>query len=57
LPAFLAQAYNLKSLADYAVGSDVGVSLEEAGDAIMKATRFVDCVATLLGEPAPKGAP
>jgi len=57
LPAFLAQAYNLKSLADYAVGSDVGVSLEEAGDAIMKATRFVDCIATLLGEPAPKGAP
>ncbi len=56
LPAFLAQAYNLKAVADYAVGSDVGVTLEEAEEAIMMASRFVDRIAALLLESS-GGAP
>ena len=55
-PVFLAQAYNLKSVADYAVGADVGVTLEEADEAIVKAARFVDRVAALLLESS-GGAP
>jgi uncharacterized protein (UPF0332 family) len=43
---FLAQAYNLKSIADYAVGSDVGVSLAEAEEAISNAARFLDRISS-----------
>ncbi|WP_407659893.1 HEPN domain-containing protein [Methylocystis suflitae] len=46
--AFLARAYNLKAMADYAIGDDVGVSLSEAGQAIESAARFVACVSRLL---------
>jgi uncharacterized protein (UPF0332 family) len=44
LTAFLAQANNLKVVADYAVGAGVGVSAEEAAEAIEEATRFVETV-------------
>jgi uncharacterized protein (UPF0332 family) len=49
-PAFLAQAYNLKSIADYAIGPDAGVSLAEAREAIDEAARFVALIARLLPE-------
>lgn len=49
--AFLGRAYNLKSIADYAVGPHVGVSLAEAREAIDGATRFVDLVTTILADP------
>jgi uncharacterized protein (UPF0332 family) len=53
-PTFLGQAYNLKAIADYGVGSEGGVSLEEADEAILKAAHFVDGIAALLTEPLPK---
>lgn len=49
--AFLAQAYNLKTVADYAVASDVGVTLSEAEQAIATAERFVDCISGLIAAP------
>jgi uncharacterized protein (UPF0332 family) len=52
-PTFLGQAYNLKAIADYGVGSDSGVSLEEANEAILKATHFVDSIAALVTEAQP----
>ena len=45
---FLAQAYNLKTIADYTVGEDAGVSLAEASEAIEKAERFIALIASLL---------
>ena len=48
--AFLAQAYNLKALADYGVGSDVGVNLADVDDAIVQAIRFVDGVEVALAK-------
>jgi uncharacterized protein (UPF0332 family) len=48
--AFLAQAYNLKAIADYAIGPAVNVSPSEVDEAINKATRFVDLVAVLIAE-------
>jgi uncharacterized protein (UPF0332 family) len=52
-PTFLAQAYNLKSIADYAVGSDVGVSLAEAEEAISKAAGFLERISSLISEQPP----
>jgi uncharacterized protein (UPF0332 family) len=40
LASFLARAHNLKTVADYAVGADLGVGASEATDAIDGATRF-----------------
>jgi uncharacterized protein (UPF0332 family) len=50
LAAFLAQAYNLKVIADYAVGSDIQLSAMEAAEAIEGATRFVEAVERTLSE-------
>jgi len=50
LASFLAQAYNLKVIADYAVGSDVQLSAMEAAEAIEGATRFVEAVHRTLSE-------
>jgi uncharacterized protein (UPF0332 family) len=50
LASFLAQAYNLKVIADYAVGSDVQLSAMEAAEAIEGATRFVEAVDRTLSE-------
>ena len=36
-PTFLARAYNLKSVADYGLDSDIGVSREEAMEVIRRA--------------------
>lgn len=48
-PAFLAQAYNLKSIADYGVDREVTVTLDEATEAIDMAERFVEGVSILIG--------
>jgi uncharacterized protein (UPF0332 family) len=45
---FLSQAYNLKAVADYEAGPGSIIPLERAESAIAVATRFVDCVASLL---------
>jgi hypothetical protein len=45
---FLAQAYEIKSIADYGLGPDSGVPLDRAGAAIDTAERFVSVVADLL---------
>ncbi len=50
LATFLGQAYNLKTIADYAVGADVGVSASEANDAISGAARFVQDIERVLSE-------
>jgi uncharacterized protein (UPF0332 family) len=50
LASFLAQAYNLKVVADYAVGTDVRVSDLEAAEAIEGATSFVEAVQRFLSE-------
>jgi len=48
LRQFLAQAYDIKSIADYGLGPDTDVSLDRAGAAINTAEEFVDRVAELL---------
>ena len=50
LASFLAQAYKLKVLADYAVGSDTGVSASEAAEAIEGAAHFIEVVERALSE-------
>ncbi len=49
LAEFLGRAYELKSLADYGTGTEANISVVTAMAAITTATRFVDCVARLLG--------
>jgi uncharacterized protein (UPF0332 family) len=44
LQRFLAQAYNLKAVADYEMGPDSVVPLERAGAAIEDAGKFVDAI-------------
>jgi uncharacterized protein (UPF0332 family) len=46
---FLGRAYELKSLADYGTGTEAAISLATAKAAIETATRFVDCIASLIG--------
>jgi uncharacterized protein (UPF0332 family) len=48
--SFLARAYNLKSAADYAVGPDVGISPDDAREAIQRAELFVNGLAALLAD-------
>jgi uncharacterized protein (UPF0332 family) len=48
LRRFPSQAYDLKSVADYATGPDAIVPLEQAAKAIGTAHRFLDCVTSLL---------
>ncbi|MBV8576940.1 MAG: HEPN domain-containing protein [Acetobacteraceae bacterium] len=47
-PRFLSQAYNLKDIADYELGSSASVPLDRAGDAINTAERFVGMVAGIV---------
>lgn len=49
-PKFLAKAYIYKEISDYGARPGADVSLADANDAIANATRFVDCIAALLGE-------
>jgi hypothetical protein len=51
LRRFLSQAYDLKSVADYATGPDSFVPLDLAAAAIDTARRFPDCVVVLLDTP------
>lgn len=46
--AFLGRAYKFKSIADYMVGRDVGVTIAEAEHAIDIAGRCIDCIASLV---------
>jgi uncharacterized protein (UPF0332 family) len=48
LRRFLARGYDLKSVADYAIGPDAVVPVQEAIEAITTATRFVECITTVL---------
>jgi uncharacterized protein (UPF0332 family) len=49
LTEFLARAYELKSLADYGTGTEASISVATANAAVETATRFVECIADLLG--------
>jgi uncharacterized protein (UPF0332 family) len=49
LRRFLTDGYDMKSLADYAIGPDAVVPRAEAVQAIETATRFVACIAVVLG--------
>lgn len=48
LRQFLAQSYDIKSIADYGLGPDTDVPLDRAAAAIDAAERFVDQVAELV---------
>lgn len=48
LPVFLAQAYNLKSVADYETGPGSVVPPQRAAAAIEAAQNFVDCIGRVL---------
>ena len=48
LRQFLAQAYDIKSIADYGLGPDTDVPLDRAGATIDTAEKFVDRVMELL---------
>ncbi len=48
LRQFLAQGYDIKSIADYGMGADTDVPLDRAAAAIETAERFVDRVSELL---------
>jgi len=50
LPPFLAQAYNLKAVADYETGPDADIPPEHSAAAIEKATNFINQVAGVLAE-------
>ena len=45
---FLARAYDLKSLADYATGPDVNITPEDAASAIESADQFITVITGLL---------
>jgi hypothetical protein len=45
LRRFLSQAYELKTVADYDLALDAGVSPDRAAAAIETAARFLDCTA------------
>ena len=48
LRRFLPRAYDLKAICDYETGPDAVVPHGEAAAAVEMATRFVDCIASLL---------
>jgi uncharacterized protein (UPF0332 family) len=54
LRRFLAQAYDLKTLADYATGPEAAVPLDRAAAVLATAHRFVDVVAQVLEPGAAK---
>ncbi len=51
LRRFLSEGYRLKSTADYEIGPDAIVPIDEAAAAIETAARFVDTVSELLDDP------
>ncbi len=51
LRRFLSEGYRLKSTADYEIGPEAIVPVDEAAAAIETATRFVDTVSELLDDP------
>ncbi len=53
LRRFLNEAYDLKSVADYATGPDAYVALEEAEAAIETARAFLACVRGMLAAARP----
>jgi uncharacterized protein (UPF0332 family) len=48
LQRFLTDGYDLKSVADYAIGPGAVVSTDDANQAIETAGRFVDCIHAML---------
>ena len=55
LRRFLSEGYRMKSTADYEIGPEAMIPLDEAADAIETAARFVETVGELLdGPPATK---
>ncbi len=48
LRQFLTRGYDIKSLADYAIGPDAMVPVQEAINAVETATLFVECIEGLL---------
>jgi hypothetical protein len=48
LRRFLSEGYKLQAIADYEVGPEAVVPLQEAADAVGTAGRFVETVAELL---------
>ena len=54
LRRFLAEGYKLKATADYETGPDASVPLAQAAEAIAIAERFVDALARLIGDLAPR---
>jgi len=52
LRRFLSEGYRLKSTADYEIGPDAIVPLEEASVAVATAARFVDTISELLEDPS-----
>ncbi len=48
LRRFLQRAYSLKAVADYEMGPDAVVPLEQAAAALETANRFVDCIVALV---------
>ncbi len=51
LRRFLADGYDLKTVADYEVGPDAAVSVADASGAIETSSRFVDFIDKLLATP------
>ncbi|MGE5270125.1 MAG: HEPN domain-containing protein [Thiohalocapsa sp.] len=49
LRRFLPRSYDMKSLADYSIGPDADVPVEQAATVVEAGERFVACVAALLG--------
>lgn len=49
--SFLAQAYELKAVADYGVGPITRISSDDAKAAIEIAGRFIACISELLNQP------
>ena len=49
--SFLAQAYELKAVADYGVGPVTRISSDDANAAIEIAGRFIECISELLNQP------
>lgn len=48
---FLAEAYEYKSIADYAAGpATLSIGAADASSAVETASRFIDCIAELLSE-------
>ena len=50
---FLAEAYEITSLADYGTDPKVIISSEQTATAIQSARRFIECIAALLGPEEP----